>query len=105
VTEPQIADEIYTAMERLGAEKELLAIVGSWRDTLPVREVLAVLRRYNATGKALRPFRDAVTTLPHRGTDSALCRALDRHPALGPIHLRRPSRPGRFPKYPKTYPL
>jgi hypothetical protein len=30
----QIAGEIYTALERLDAEEELLAIVGSWRDTL-----------------------------------------------------------------------
>ncbi len=29
----QIADEIYAALERLGADEELLAIVGSWRDT------------------------------------------------------------------------
>lgn len=29
----QIAAELYTALERLGADAELLAIVGSWGDT------------------------------------------------------------------------
>jgi hypothetical protein len=50
-----IAGEIYEALERLGADPELLSIVGSWRDTLDDVEVLALLRRYNSTGKALRP--------------------------------------------------
>jgi hypothetical protein len=45
------------ALERLGAEPELLSIVGSWRDTLDDTEVLALLRRYNDTGRALRPLR------------------------------------------------
>jgi hypothetical protein len=40
----QIADEIYTALERLDADAELLAIVGSWRDTLPDADVLRMLR-------------------------------------------------------------
>jgi hypothetical protein len=35
----QIAGELYAAMERLGADEELLAIVGSWRDTLSNAEV------------------------------------------------------------------
>jgi hypothetical protein len=30
----QIAGEIYTALENLGADEELLAIIGSWPDTL-----------------------------------------------------------------------
>jgi hypothetical protein len=49
----QIADELYTALERLGADEELLSVVGSWRDTLDDAEVLALLREYNATGKVL----------------------------------------------------
>ena len=49
----QIARDIYTALERLGADEELLAIIGSWRDTLPDAEVLALLRGYNATGRML----------------------------------------------------
>ena len=44
----QIASEIYTALERLGADDELLAIVGSWRDTLDDAEVLSMLLEYNA---------------------------------------------------------
>ncbi len=50
---PQIARELYVALERLNAEAELLAIVGSWRDTLDDGEVLSMLREYNAAGKAL----------------------------------------------------
>jgi hypothetical protein len=38
----QIAREIYIALERLGADEELLAIIGSWRDTLPDAEVLSL---------------------------------------------------------------
>jgi hypothetical protein len=49
----QIAVEIYAALERLGAEPELLSIVGSWRDTLEDSEVLALLQRYNATWRFL----------------------------------------------------
>ena len=44
----QIVGEIYIALERLGTDAELLAIVGSWRDTLGDHEVLAMLRDYNA---------------------------------------------------------
>jgi hypothetical protein len=44
----QIAGELYAAFERLDADVELLAIVGSWRDTLGDFEVLAMLREYNA---------------------------------------------------------
>jgi hypothetical protein len=49
----QIADEIHTALERLDADEELLAIVGSWGDTLDDAEVLSLLREYNATGRVL----------------------------------------------------
>jgi hypothetical protein len=49
----QIVREVYTALERLGAGPELLAIVGSWRDTLDDADVLRMLREYNAGGKAL----------------------------------------------------
>jgi hypothetical protein len=38
------------------ADEELLSVVSSWRDTLN-DEILALLRRYNATGRALRPLR------------------------------------------------
>jgi hypothetical protein len=49
----QIAGEIYIAMERLGADPELLSIIGSWCDTLPDEEILALLRVHNAA-EALR---------------------------------------------------
>jgi len=49
----QIAREISIALERLGADEELLAIIGSWRDTLPDAEVLALLRQWNATGRVM----------------------------------------------------
>jgi len=41
-------------MERLGAEPDLLSIVGSWGDTLDDEEVLALLKEYKATGQVLR---------------------------------------------------
>jgi hypothetical protein len=50
---PQIAAEIYVALERLGADEDLLSIIGSWRDALDDAEVLAALRDYNATGRVL----------------------------------------------------
>jgi hypothetical protein len=50
----QIASEIYTVLEDLGADEVLLSIVGSWRDTLDDAEVLSMLREYNETGQVLR---------------------------------------------------
>lgn len=44
----QIVGEIYAALERLDTDEELLSIIGSWRDTLDDREVLSLLRDYNA---------------------------------------------------------
>jgi hypothetical protein len=49
----EIADEIYAALHRLDADEELLAIVGSWRDTLDDAEVLALLREWNEGGPML----------------------------------------------------
>jgi hypothetical protein len=51
----QIAGELYTALERLDADDEMLAIVGSWRDRLDDAEVLELLQDYNAIGRALHP--------------------------------------------------
>jgi hypothetical protein len=50
----QIAAQLYTMLERLGADEELLAIVGSMNDTLTDMEVLRMLDEYNKTGNALR---------------------------------------------------
>jgi hypothetical protein len=49
----QIAREFYTVLERLGADPELLAVIGSWRDTLDDAEILALLKEYNRTGRVL----------------------------------------------------
>jgi hypothetical protein len=35
----KIAAELYTALERLDADEDLLAVVSSWRDTLSDEEV------------------------------------------------------------------
>jgi hypothetical protein len=49
----KIAREFYIVLERLGADPELLAVVGSWRDTLDDAEILALLKEYNRTGRVL----------------------------------------------------
>jgi hypothetical protein len=49
----QIASEFYTTLEQLSADPELLAVVGSWRDTLNDDEILGHLRSFNRTGKVL----------------------------------------------------
>ena len=43
-----IAAELYTAMDRLGADPDLLSIIGSYGDTLTDEEILSLLREYNA---------------------------------------------------------
>jgi hypothetical protein len=44
---PAIAVELYRMAEKLGADSELLRIVGSYADTLPDETVLEQLRRWN----------------------------------------------------------
>lgn len=44
-----IKNEISRALEILGADRQLLAIVGSWGDTLSHREILRLLREWNAS--------------------------------------------------------
>jgi hypothetical protein len=44
----QIKNEISVALERLGAQPQLLAVVGSWGDTLDDETVLQLLREWNA---------------------------------------------------------
>jgi hypothetical protein len=46
--EQQIRSEIYRAFELLGADPDLLAVVGSWDDTLNDEEVLTFLKEWNA---------------------------------------------------------
>jgi hypothetical protein len=43
----KIVDEIYRALEHLGADPLLLGIVRSWGDTLTDEEVLASLQKWN----------------------------------------------------------
>jgi S-methylmethionine-dependent homocysteine/selenocysteine methylase len=45
-----IARELYLAMEKLGAPPALLALIGSYGDTLDDEHVLNYLRAYNDTG-------------------------------------------------------
>ena len=44
----EIAAEIYRALQRLGADIDLLSIVGSYGDTLDDVDVLDLLREWNA---------------------------------------------------------
>jgi hypothetical protein len=45
-----IAEELYRALEKLGAHTGLLALVGSYGHTLPDKAVLTNLRAYDDTG-------------------------------------------------------
>lgn len=45
--ESEIRSEIYRALEYLGADRQLLATVGSWGDTLEDAEVLRLLKEWN----------------------------------------------------------
>jgi hypothetical protein len=48
-----VAHQQYVALERLGAHEELLAVVGSWRDTPSDEKVLMMLRECNTIGRVL----------------------------------------------------
>jgi hypothetical protein len=50
----QIADEIYIVLARLGADAELLDIVGSWGDALTDADVLRMLHAYNSSPSSER---------------------------------------------------
>jgi hypothetical protein len=58
-TERAIRRELYVALERQGADRQLLAIVGSWGDTLPDDEILAMLRDHNAGRPLFQSLVDA----------------------------------------------
>jgi hypothetical protein len=47
----RIVGNLYRAFENAGADRQLLAAVGSWRDTLEDEEVLALLKQWNAEAK------------------------------------------------------
>jgi len=46
--EMQIRAEIYRAFETLGADKQLLGIIGSWGDTLEDAVILDLLKTWNS---------------------------------------------------------
>jgi aryl-alcohol dehydrogenase-like predicted oxidoreductase len=52
-TRQKITAELYAALERLGVDEELLAIVGSMNDTMTDKEVLRLLEEYNRSGKVM----------------------------------------------------
>jgi hypothetical protein len=52
-TRQKITAELYAALERIGADEELLAIVGNMNDTVTDKEVLRMLEEYNRTGNVL----------------------------------------------------
>ena len=45
--ELRIRLEIFRAFKRLGADRELLSIIGSWGDTLDDKEALRLLKEWN----------------------------------------------------------
>jgi hypothetical protein len=46
-TQYEILGELMNAMSAIGAGSGLLSIVGSWGDTLPESEILAMLKDWN----------------------------------------------------------
>jgi hypothetical protein len=54
-TGAEIKNEIYRAMEMLGADAGLLACIGSWGDTLDDRDVLEMIRSWNEMGEPFHP--------------------------------------------------
>jgi hypothetical protein len=52
-TRQKVAAELYAALERLGADEELLAIVGSMSDTMNDKEILRLLEEYNRAGRVM----------------------------------------------------
>jgi len=55
VIDREIINQIYSALVLLGAEADLLGVVGSWKDSLPDQYVLDGLKEWNAaTARELR---------------------------------------------------
>lgn len=52
ITDIEIKEEIYKALEKLNAPMELLAAVGSWMDTIDPEDVLALLIDWNRGEKS-----------------------------------------------------
>jgi hypothetical protein len=51
--DPALADlgpgDLYKKLEVLGADRDILAVVGSWGDTLDDEEILRLLKEWNAS--------------------------------------------------------
>jgi hypothetical protein len=60
------AAEMYDALEALGADRFLLGIVGSWKDTMEDVEVLELLREWNRLGSLEFDEVDATPSRPAR---------------------------------------
>ena len=53
-----IVRELYSACEMLGADPGLLAVIGSWGDTLDDAEVLKMIKSWNEMGEPFVPNRN-----------------------------------------------
>lgn len=49
-TQLRIIGQMYKAFENLGADMDILSLVGSFGDTLPDDEILEMFEQYNKTG-------------------------------------------------------
>lgn len=49
-----IAHELYTILENLGADTQVLAVIRSYGDTLDDAEILQLLKNFNETDKVLK---------------------------------------------------
>lgn len=52
---PKIMRQIYIALERMNAPIDLIAAVGSYRDTLDDSDVLQFITDFNETGAIIQP--------------------------------------------------
>jgi hypothetical protein len=57
----QIGRELHRAMERLGADRELLAIIGSYGGTLTDEQILRYLKEWNTGRPIIYSKQDAAT--------------------------------------------
>lgn len=73
-TQKEICSEIYRALEKHGANADILSIVGSWMDTMDDEEILSMLIDYNR-GEPL--FSEVIASTDRREKTSETC-----HPAI-----------------------
>jgi hypothetical protein len=51
---PKFASELYRAFEKLGADIDLLSVIGSYADTLDDETIIEILTTYNDSGHSLK---------------------------------------------------